>query len=275
MRRDTNQLRQNDTFAVLFDTFHDRRNGYLFYANAIGGLADSQFTDEGPPNVDWNTVWAVRTADFDGGWTIEMAIPFKSLRYGPGREQTWGINLRRVVRWKNEWSYLAPVPRALTTFRGILRVSSAGTLVRPGSAVGSRTIELKPYALSGVSTDRAVVPASKDFERAGRHRREIRADAEPHRRPHRQHRLRPGRSRRAAGEPHPVQPVLPREARFLPRGRTASSLRRPGQRRAGRGSGDTPYLFFSRRIGLDAGADPDAGRRAAHRQERPRSRSAR
>ena len=114
MRRDTNQLRQNDTFAVLFDTFHDRRNGYLFYANPIGGLADSQITDEGPPNVDWNTVWTVKTGRFDGGWTIEMAIPFKSLRYQPGRDQTWGINLRRVVRWKNEWSYLAQVPRALT-----------------------------------------------------------------------------------------------------------------------------------------------------------------
>jgi hypothetical protein len=30
----------------------------------------------------------------------------------------WGVNLRAVVRWKNEWSYLAQVPRALTTFRG-------------------------------------------------------------------------------------------------------------------------------------------------------------
>ena len=51
MRRDTSQLRQNDTFGVLFDTFHDRRNGYIFYANAIGGLADSQVTDVGPPNA--------------------------------------------------------------------------------------------------------------------------------------------------------------------------------------------------------------------------------
>src|SRR5690242_5990687 len=68
MRRDTNQLRQNDTFGVMLDTFHDKRNGYIFYANAIGGFADSQVTDEGPPNVDWNTVWDVRTANFDGGW---------------------------------------------------------------------------------------------------------------------------------------------------------------------------------------------------------------
>ena len=40
MRRDTAQLRQNDTFAVLFDTYHDKRNGYIFYANSIGGMSD-------------------------------------------------------------------------------------------------------------------------------------------------------------------------------------------------------------------------------------------
>ena len=51
------------SFGVMFDTFHDKRNGYIFYANAIGGLADSQVTDEGPPNVDWNTVWDVRTGE--------------------------------------------------------------------------------------------------------------------------------------------------------------------------------------------------------------------
>jgi len=36
LRRDTNQLRQNDTFGVIFDTFHDRRNGFLFYTNRSG-----------------------------------------------------------------------------------------------------------------------------------------------------------------------------------------------------------------------------------------------
>ena len=129
MRRDTSQLRQNDTFGVLFDTFHDKRNGYIFYANAIGGLADSQITDEGPPNADWNTVWDVRdratsTAAGRSRWRSRSS----RCAISPGTDQMWGINLRRVVRWKNEWSYLAQVPRALTTFRGILKVSSAGTL---------------------------------------------------------------------------------------------------------------------------------------------------
>ena len=46
MRRDTNQLRQNDHFGVAFDTFHDRRNGFFFYANSLGARADSYMTDE-------------------------------------------------------------------------------------------------------------------------------------------------------------------------------------------------------------------------------------
>ena len=81
MRRDAIQLRQNDSFSVLFDTFYDRRNGVAFLVNPIGGLADFAVTNEGIVNSDWNPVWDVRTGRFDGGWTVEMEIPFKSLRY--------------------------------------------------------------------------------------------------------------------------------------------------------------------------------------------------
>ena len=47
-------------------------------------------------------MWDVRTGRFDGGWTVEMEIPFKSLKYPAGVAQVWGIQLRRVVRRKNE-----------------------------------------------------------------------------------------------------------------------------------------------------------------------------
>ena len=80
MRRDAMQLRQNDSFSVLFDTFYDRRNGVAFLVNPIGGFADFAVTNEGIVNSDWNPVWNVRTSRFDGGWTVEMEIPFKSLR---------------------------------------------------------------------------------------------------------------------------------------------------------------------------------------------------
>ncbi len=130
MRRDTSQLRQNDTFGVLFDTFHDRRNGYLFYANPIGGLADSQITDEGPPNADWNTVWDVKTAtlrrrldDRDGDPVQVAALPARRATR-PGASTCAASSAGRTSGRTS-----TQVPRALTTFRGILKVSSAGTLV--------------------------------------------------------------------------------------------------------------------------------------------------
>jgi hypothetical protein len=75
MRRDSNQVRQNDHFGFMIDTFHDRRNGYVFYSNPVGGRIDLTEADEGNANQDWNPVWEVRTGRFDGGWTIEIAIP--------------------------------------------------------------------------------------------------------------------------------------------------------------------------------------------------------
>jgi len=252
MRRDTSQLRQNDTFAVLLDTFHDRRNGYIFYANAIGGMADSYVTDEGPPNADWNTIWNVRTGNFEGGWVIEMAIPFKSLRYLPGRDQTWGINLRRVVRWKNEWSYLAQVPRALTTFRGLLKVSSAGTLTGLQAPSGSRNLEIKPFTLGNLATDRTVTPVvTNDTTLRGGVdvkyglTQNLTADLTVN-------------TDFAQVEVDEQQVNLTRFNLFFPEKRDfflegAGTFAFAGRASAGlaAGSGDTPYLFFSRRIGLD------------------------
>ena len=97
MQRDTRSLRDNDSFWVSFDTFLDRRNGVAFYTNPLGAFGDFAITNEGNPNGDWNPVWDVRTGRFSGGWTVEMEIPFKSLRYRPGPTQVWGVQLRRNV----------------------------------------------------------------------------------------------------------------------------------------------------------------------------------
>ena len=169
MRRDTNQLRQNDTFTVFFDTFYDRRNGVNFYTNPLAARADQTFTNEGNPNSDWNPVWDVRTGRFDGGWTAEMEIPFKSLRYRSGSPQLWGVQLRRAIRRKNEWVYLTRLPISSgggSGAAGIFRVSGAGTLVGIEPPTASRNIEIKPYAIGGLTTDVNASPP-KDGERNG------------------------------------------------------------------------------------------------------------
>ena len=166
MQRDSFQLINNDGFIVVFDTFYDRRNGFAFRVNPIGGFSDRQITDEGNPNPDWNPVWDVRTGRFDGGWTVELEVPFKSLRFPRGRAQLWGIQVGRDIRAHYEEAYLTPVP--ISAGPGQFRVSAAGTLVGLEVPDGNRTFEIKPYAIGSLASDRTVVPAiSNDGDGSG------------------------------------------------------------------------------------------------------------
>jgi len=158
LRRDTNQLRQNDHIGVSFDTFYDRRSAFLFYTNPLGARADYSVVDEGAPNSDWNPVWESRTGRFEGGWIVEMAIPFKSLRYRSGPDQVWGFQMRRSVRRKNEWTYLTPVPQILAGPQAFNRISSGGTLVGLDLPAAGKNLEIKPYAIASVTSDRVRTP---------------------------------------------------------------------------------------------------------------------
>jgi hypothetical protein len=150
MRRDHFNLFENENFAVIFDTFHDKRNGYMFYTTPLGGLFDGLVTDETNTNRDWNTVWDARAARDEKGWTVEFVIPFKSLRYG--KDASWGINLRRRVRWKNETSYLTSIPASFGR-RGVMKLSSAADMTGMVTPKNSRAFEMKPYSSGGLKTD--------------------------------------------------------------------------------------------------------------------------
>ncbi len=87
MRRDSPSVSQgNDNMAFMFDTFHDKRNAFTFAVNSLGGRNDGQVTNQRQYNGDWNPIWNVKAQRSADGWSFEAAIPFKSLRYGPGRE---------------------------------------------------------------------------------------------------------------------------------------------------------------------------------------------
>jgi len=166
MRRDVIQLRDNDSFSVVLDTFYDRRNGLAFLVNPIGGFSDFAVSNEGNVNSDWNTIWVSRTGRFDGGWTVEIAIPFKSLRYRPSAPQIWGIQLRRIIRRRTEASYLTALPisaaRGNSVIAGLWRVSQAGSLVGIEVPVRSRNLEIKPFGIAGVTTDETADPPRRN-----------------------------------------------------------------------------------------------------------------
>jgi hypothetical protein len=165
MRRDNFNIFQNENVTLVFDTFYDRRNGFFFQTNPLGALRDQAVGDEGQTNnQDWNTVWETKSSVFDQGWMVEIAIPFKSLRYGGGRDQIWSFNLRRSIRWKNEETFLSPVA-ASHRFRGIYKFSEAATLVGIEAPSGSRSFEIKPYGLTSLVTNHGLDPPKEnDFD---------------------------------------------------------------------------------------------------------------
>jgi len=260
LRRDTGGLRNNEHIGVLFDTFYDRRSGFAFYTNPLGARADYSVIDEGGSNTDWNPVWTSKTGRFDGGWTVEMAIPFKSLRYRAGQNQVWGIQIRRSVRHKNEWAYLTPVPRILSGPQALNRVSAGGTLVGLDLPEAGKNIELKPYGVSRVSSDLVRVPAVKD-QFAGDVGGDIKYAVTPN--------LTADLTINtdfAQVEIDEQQVNLTRFSLFFPEkrdffleGRGIFDFARGGTGAFGGGGGggggsDTPSLFYTRRIGLNNGA---------------------
>ena len=157
MRRDSPNLRNNDNFAVALDTFHDRRNAFLFSITPLGAFFDALALDERTYNSDWNTIWKNAVGRFDGGWIAEIAIPFKSLRYPAGRDQTWGINIRRTIRAKNEGTYIVPM-RPDWGPGAIFRMSAAATLTGVEVPPAAKNLEIKPYAISRLTTDTVSTP---------------------------------------------------------------------------------------------------------------------
>jgi len=152
LRRDAGRMHErNDTFTIALDTFLDRRNGYVFYVNPLGAVADWACWDEGRVwSQDWDTVWDVRTVIEVWGWSAEIRLPFRSLRFAQPGPQVWGINLRRIVLGRNEWSYAALVPPEWGT-SAIGKFSSAGTLRGVEIQHAGLNLEVSPFVLAGAA----------------------------------------------------------------------------------------------------------------------------
>ena len=80
------------------------------------------------------------------------------MRYTAGREQVWGINLRRGIRYKNEYAYISPVRRQWGV-GAIFHVSAAATLVGLEAPPSGKNLEIKPATINRLTTDRLAAPA--------------------------------------------------------------------------------------------------------------------
>ncbi|MGA9573885.1 MAG: DUF5916 domain-containing protein [Lysobacterales bacterium] len=144
-RRDM-PLNETDSFRVIIDGMLDHQNGYIFGTNPVGMEYDAQVVKEassdGGFNIDWNASWSVKAKISDIGWSAEMRIPFKALRYRKGEKLEWGINFQRNIRRNNEVVYWAP----LSIQYNLDRVSEAGT-IQDISPPLVRNLKITPYGL--------------------------------------------------------------------------------------------------------------------------------
>lgn len=157
-RRDS-PLDQTDSFQIILDTYHDRRNGFVFGTNPSSLEYDGQVDNEGEGsrrgrrrqragtgagfNLNWDADWQVQARIGEFGWSAEFAIPFRTLRYAEGGTQTWGVNFQRNIRRRNETAFWAPLERQFNLYR----LRSAGTL-QGLEAPKQRNLKIAPYILA-------------------------------------------------------------------------------------------------------------------------------
>jgi hypothetical protein len=144
-RRD--DLSSNDYVAVWLDTFNDRRRAYVLQFNPVGAQSDGVFTEGQGIDFSVDVVMQSQGRLTADGFTVEVAIPFSSLRYEAGPGKLWGIHVLRTVRHLDEWDSWMPLRREsrdfqTSTFTQFLE--QEGHLAGIEDVGGERTIELIP-----------------------------------------------------------------------------------------------------------------------------------
>ncbi|RPI59325.1 MAG: hypothetical protein EHM50_09375, partial [Lysobacterales bacterium] len=99
--RQGGSITQDDSLFVTLDPFNTQRGGYFFGLNAHGVRFDGLYRNVSEYYSDWDTIWFAAAQRFDGGWTAEYEIPFKSLSFDPNSD-TWGLNFSRALETRNE-----------------------------------------------------------------------------------------------------------------------------------------------------------------------------
>ncbi|MEW5975685.1 MAG: DUF5916 domain-containing protein [Acidobacteriota bacterium] len=184
-RRDAD-LTNTDSIEILLDTLNDKQSAVIFGTSPTGIEYDAQVSKAGQGrggagtparaggaggaqrggaaaiNINWDAVWWVRSQISERGWEAEFKIPLRVLRYTPGEDQAWGLNVKRNLRRRNEQSFWAPLSRAYN----FTQVEMAGQLEGLNLKT-QRNLQLLPYLLGGLKQDYARPGEATDPQYSG------------------------------------------------------------------------------------------------------------
>jgi len=151
---------EDDFVGIILDTFHDKRNGYVFLVNPNSLRIEALVSDNGSnQNWHWETVWNARCAIHDWGWGVELAIPFKSISFDD-KATTWGMNLARSIKGTSEFLFWANSRSGVDP----ANASEAGVLHGLKGLEQGLGLDLMPFLASRYTNDRTKNQDDFDFD---------------------------------------------------------------------------------------------------------------
>ncbi len=138
-------LDSDDLIRIYLDPNMTRRNGYVFDVNPLGARRDGLLQNNSSILFEWNALWSAKARILANGWSVEMAIPFRSLSYDSHAD--WGLEIGRAVRRRNELIRWATVNKTISSND----ISREGTLtgitrVREGLGLDVQAFALTRYS---------------------------------------------------------------------------------------------------------------------------------
>jgi len=151
-----------DLVAVQFDSYFDKRTAFSFFVNAAGIKQDFIISNDGE-NEDntWDPIWSVKTSRDDKGWYAEIKIPLTQLRFEANSEQTWGLQVARMLFRKQEVSLWQASSKKTAGW-----VSQYGELKGLKNLKSRKVADIMPYAVA--RTDRYEKEPGNPFKQSGK-----------------------------------------------------------------------------------------------------------
>lgn len=136
-------INQDDQIGIYLDTYDDDRHAFIFYLNALGIQQDARYTEPGEWNLSWDAVIRSKGVVSSDGYRVEVAIPFRSLRFPNAAGQKWGLILTRKFAAEGVKVIWPKVTREKSNFIG-----QAAALDGIQGIASNRNLELQPTLVS-------------------------------------------------------------------------------------------------------------------------------
>ncbi len=141
-----------DLVAVLFDSFHDLRTGFIFGVSSAGVKYDFIMSNDGQnEDQSWDPNWWVKTSLNDEGWIAEMKIPFSQVRFDKNSGDVWGFEAARIIYRNNEQCFWQAVPQDSPGFIHLMGELSGLEDIKP-----RKIFDITPYGVAKAETFKAV-----------------------------------------------------------------------------------------------------------------------